>query len=286
MTLSKQIRENFDALSPGLQLAARFVLDRPSEVVTGSMRSVAASSGIAPSNLLRLAQQLGFAGWPALKAQLVGEMGLGNDRYAGRAQTLLRRSKDQRLVAELFDVHRANLLTTEQHSGASLQAVASVLSQAVTVHVAGFRACFPVAYSLAYVYRLFRDSVSLVDATGGGLEMQLRAVKKQDALVAISFAPYSREALQAAQAAKNAGGKLIAMTDSAASPLSLLADQTLLFSTQSPSFFPSITSALAITEALLELLVSQAGTGVVEKVNQAELQLFESGGYLQPPVLR
>ena len=93
-------------------------------------------------------------------------------------------------------------------------------------------------------------------------------------------------ALQVAQAARASGCKVLALTDSAASPLSLLADETLLFAIRSPSFFPSIAAALALTEALLELLASRAGKPVVKRIHEAEAQLFESGAYLQPPPLR
>jgi DNA-binding MurR/RpiR family transcriptional regulator len=287
MSLRETLRSRFDDFSPALQQAARFVLDRPTEVVTGSMRSVSAASGIAPSNLLRFAQTLGYDGWPALKADLVHEMGLGASHpYGERAQSLVRRGKDKRLAAELFAAQRANLEATERHSGELLQKSAALLAKAGHVHVAGFRACFPVAYSFVYLYRLFRDTVSLLDGMGGSLEMQARAIKAHDALLVVSFAPYSREALDCARAAQAAGAKVIALTDSAASPLSLVADETILFATHSPSFFPSVASALAVAEALIEALLSLAGEGVVKKLTQAEMQLFESGAYLQPPARR
>jgi DNA-binding MurR/RpiR family transcriptional regulator len=287
MSLRDTIRGRFDELSPALQQAARFVLDRPTEVVTGSMRSVSAASGIAPSNLLRFAQSLGYDGWPALKADVVHEMGLGASHpYGERAQSLVKRGKDKRLAAELFAAQRANLDATERQAGDLLPKAAGMLAKAGHVHVAGFRACFPVAYSFVYLYRLFRDSVSLLDGMGGSLEMQARAIRSQDALLVVSFAPYSREALDCARAARAAGAKVIALTDSAASPLSLIADETIVFATQSPSFFPSVTAALAVGEALIEALLSLAGEGVVKRLTKAEMQLFESGAYLQPPSRR
>ncbi len=120
----------------------------------------------------------------------------------------------------------------------------------------------------------------LIDGQGGSLEMQTRSMNAGDALLVVSFAPYSREVLQVVEAGKRAGCKVIAVTDSDASPLSLQADATLLFSTQSPSFFPSITSGMALTESLLELLVSRAGQPVIDRIESAEAHLFESGAYV------
>jgi DNA-binding MurR/RpiR family transcriptional regulator len=75
---------------------------------------------------------------------------------------------------------------------------------------------------------------------------------------------------------------VLAITDSVASPLSLLAAETLLFSILSPSFFPSVAAGIAVVEAVLELLASRAGKTVVKRIDQAEARLFESGAYLQP----
>lgn len=281
-----QIRQRFNELSPALQQVARYVLDHPNEVVTGSMRNVGTRSQSTPATLVRFAQHLGFDGWPRLKEAFAADMGLAAETYGGRAKQLVGRAKDQSLAGEMFEVQRRNLEATHRQSEHALQKACALIEKAPAVHAAGFRACFPIAFSFVYVYRIFRTSVHLVDGQGGSLEMQQRAFAKGDALVVASFAPYSREALQVAQAAKAAGCRIVAITDSAASPLSLLADETLLFTIHSPSFFPSVAAGVAVTEALVELLASRAGKAVVRRIDQAEAQLFESGAYLMPPPAR
>jgi Transcriptional regulators len=95
------------------------------------------------------------------------------------------------------------------------------LRRAPHVHVAGFRSCYAVAFGLVYGYRLFRPSVSLLNGEAGTLEMQLRTVERDSATIVISFAPYSVEAARVAEAALEKGSKLIAITDSAVSPIAL-----------------------------------------------------------------
>jgi DNA-binding MurR/RpiR family transcriptional regulator len=286
MAVRDDIRQRFNTLSPALQQVARHVLDHPNDVVTSSMRTVGGRAGSTPATLVRFAQQLGFAGWPQLKEAFADEMGLGSDAYVERARQLVGRASDHTLIDELFDVQRANLEATQRQNQSALPRACALLEKAPAVHAAGFRACFPVAFSFVYVYRLFRPTVHLVDGQGGSLEMQQRAFAKGDALVVASFVPYSREALQVTEAARAAGCRIVAITDSAASPLSLLADETILFAIRSPSFFPSVAAGIAVTESLLELLASRAGKAVVGRIDQAETQLFESGAYLMPPRLR
>ena len=289
MHASELILERFAGLSPTLQQAAKFALDHPNEVVIGSMRTLAQRAGAQPASFVRLAQALGLAGWPELKQAFAEELGLDSQGYGQRARKLAgrSRSRDTRgLLGEMFAVQRRNLDATELHCAASLRSAAKVLKRASAVHVAGFRASFAIASSLVYGYRLFRHSVHLVDGLGGGLEMQLRSVQPRDAVVVISFAPYSREALIVAQAARTAGAQLVALTDSSAAPIALGADAAIQFAVDSPSFFPSVAAGIAAVEALLEVLVADAGGDVAERIERSEQHLFESGAYLQPPVRR
>lgn len=275
-----------DALGPRMQAAARYVVDHPDEVVIASMRAVAQRASAQPATLVRLAQQLGLAGWPELKAMMAADLGLRPDRYGQRARDLTARGRDAGLVAELFGVLRRNLERTEGLCAGSVRGASRILRGARAVHVAGFRASFPIAYALFYGLRLFRDDVALVDGNSGALEMQMRPFRRHDAVIVTSFAPYSREALQVAQAAHAAGARLIVLTDSSASPLAREADATVLFAVDSPSFFPSVTAGLAAAESMLEILVAESGAAAAARIDRAEQQLFASGAYLRAPALR
>jgi DNA-binding MurR/RpiR family transcriptional regulator len=282
MSARDLVLQRFASLSPRLQAAARYIVDHPNEVVIQSMRTLAEVAGVQPATFVRLAQQLGYAGWPELKSAFADELGLHDPRYGQRAKGLAARGLAPGLESELFEVQRRNLDVTEGGCARSLRDAARLLKRAKAVHVAGFRASFPVAYALAYGYRLFRDSVNLLDGQSGGLEMQLRPLARNDCVVAISFAPYSREAMVVVEAARQAKASVVALTDSKASPLALAADVAVLFSAESPSFFPSIAAAVAVTEALLELLVADAGAGVSTRIEAAEQHLHASGAYLRP----
>lgn len=174
MGASEQILERFLSLSPKLQVAARFVVDHPNEVVIASMRTLAERAGAQPATLVRLAQQLGYAGWPELKSAFAEDMGLHTERYGQRAKKLAGRGREADLVGELFAVHRQNLASTQALYAGTLREAARMLKRAQAVHVAGFRGSFPVAFALFYGYRLFRDSIHLVNGQSGGLEAGLR----------------------------------------------------------------------------------------------------------------
>jgi DNA-binding MurR/RpiR family transcriptional regulator len=286
MSAREKLLEQFEVLTPRLQAAARFIVDYPNEVVINSMRSLAEKAGAQPATLVRLAQQLGYDGWSELKSAFAEDLGLHDDTYGQRAKTVTMRGRTHDLVSELFAVHRGNLDVTEKGSGSQLRETAKALKKAKCVHIAGLRASFPIAYTLFYGYRLFRNSVALIDGSGAGLELQLRPIERGDAVIVASFAPYSRESLVIANHARQVGAALIAITDSSASPLALQANQTLLFAVHSPSFFPSVAAGVALSEALLEQLVAESGSQVVDQIERVERQLFESGAYVQSSAKR
>ena len=277
--LGALVRERFADLSPEFQRAARFLADHPDEIAVSSMRSLAARAGIQPPTLVRFAQSLGFPGWPAMREIFVASFRTRSVPYASRARALVKRGGAADLVGEVSAAQKLDIDSTRMQSSASLPRVAGLLRKARTVHVAGFRASYAIAFGFAYLYRLFRPSVSLVGTEGGTLEMQLRAIAPGDAAVVVSFAPYSRESRLVAEAASRAKCKVIAITDSAVAPIALLADETLVFSVTSPSFFPSLVGGISVAESLLAVIVSQEGKGVVKRIEAAERQLFDSGAY-------
>ena len=102
----------------------------------------------------------------------------------------------------------------------------------------------------------------------------------EDLVTLIGFDPYSREAALVAEVTHAVGAKLVAVTDSQVSPLAHGADGVLLFSTNSPSFFPSLVAASSLLEGLAALLVARAGPSAVAGVRESEAQLFRLGAYL------
>src|SRR5215475_5497585 len=102
MTTKDLILERFASLSVKLQEAARFVVDHPHDVVIASMRTLAERAGAQPATFVRLAQQLGYAGWPALKSAFADDLGLVSGQYGQRAKGLAQRGNDASLVGEMF----------------------------------------------------------------------------------------------------------------------------------------------------------------------------------------
>ncbi|RPD94329.1 MurR/RpiR family transcriptional regulator [Candidatus Pantoea deserta] len=276
------VRE-FNSLSAELQRAAEFSLQNTNQLVVLSMRAFAVEAGVKPATLLRLAQRLGYQGWGELKDAFIDDIGLRNDTYVSKAEKLIAKGTQPQLYEEVFQAHQANLAFTQNENHQAMEQAVSLLDAADNVYICGFRASFPIAWSLFYVYRLFNRQVSLIDGLASNIEVFTRELTAQDCVLLTSFAPYSRESLNVLNAARQAGATIIAITDSPVSPLAQAADCTLLFSVDSPSFFPSVVSGMGLAECLLAMLVARHGRDAVNKIENAERYLIESGAYVGLP---
>lgn len=278
--LAASIRTRFAELSPQFQAGAAFLLDHPDEVAVLSMRKVAGRAQVQPASLVRLSQLLGFPGWNELRDLFVARVRTRPEPLTTRARSLVAGTKKDTFAHDLLAAQQHNLETTAANNERSVMQAARVLRKARHVYVAGFRSCYGVAFGFVYGYGLFRPSVSLLTGEAGTLEMQLRSISRDSATVVMSFAPYSVEAARAAEVALEKGSRLVAITDSAVSPIALNADSALIFSHESPSFFPSLVAATAIAESLVAHLLSLEGTEAVEQLEMAERSLHAKGAYV------
>lgn len=278
--LSARIRSQFSGMTPQFQVGARYLLDFPNEVPIASMRKVAAQAGVQPATLVRLAQSLGYPGWDDLKDVFVQSLRQAPKAYADQARKLMSGKKSGDALGRAVATQAGNIKRLEQANAQRLPIAVQLLSKARQVHVAGFRASFAPAFTFQYLYRLFRPSVTALRADAGTLEMELRAIARGDVVVIIGFAPYSQEAMRVAQAARQAGSRILAICDSVVAPIALDADCVLVFSTETHSFFPSSAAAVALVEVLIEQLLAKAGKQAIDGIAQAEDQLHRTGAYL------
>ena len=83
--LAGEIVRGFDAMPAQIRAAARYVLENPRDVALLSMREQARRAGVQPATMMRLARQLGFDGYEALRelhADTLREVPTG---FAGKA---------------------------------------------------------------------------------------------------------------------------------------------------------------------------------------------------------
>lgn len=285
--LADQISDVFEALGTQLQAAARFVLERPSDVALMTMRQQAKLAGVQPHTMTRLAQRLGLSGYDdlrALYAAAIRENALGFTERAGQHVASQKLKGDRALAAEMAEtIGRQIARFAEPEALDRLVAAADLLASAERIYCLGLRSCHAVAAQFAYVMSFLGDRAVMLDAAAGtGLD-RLRSAGPRDVLIAASVAPYMRATIEAAHYAAGTGAAIVAITDTLASPLAHIAKATILVPTESPSFYHTITPAFAVGEILAALVAGRGGDASLAAIERSEAQMKAFGLHVQTP---
>ena len=225
---TSRMLEVSDRLPKRLRQCVDFVAANLDRVAFSTVAEMADGAGVAPSAFMRFCKVLGFSGYSEMQKLFRESYTQNWPDYATRLKRL--RESDagspSALLAEFIDAARQsleNLASTIDPN--RLDAAIKALSEANMVHIVGLRRAFSVATYFAYAFEKIGVPTMLHDRVGK-LDSR-RAIRKGDVLIAISFAPYTAETVELAEAARRAGAEVVAITDSVASPLRL-ADPILL----------------------------------------------------------
>jgi DNA-binding MurR/RpiR family transcriptional regulator len=276
----RRLVDSFPTLTPELKKAARFMVEHPSEVGLNSMRNIAREAGVKPATITRLTKVLGFPEYESLREPFRQRLRTQSLEYATKLQVVQKRGKegDRSLFADLRAQEIANVeRSLAKENLPILEAAAQTIHESRNVYVLGLRGAHAPAFLFYYTYQMFQDNSHLLETTAGMFADQLRGIGPEDSLLVVSFPPYTQLTIDAVDFAAEAGAKIVAITDNVVSPTA--AAHTIIAHNQSPSFYHSFTGALAVTQALITMLVTKAGGDAVEIVKETEKQLSRISAY-------
>jgi DNA-binding MurR/RpiR family transcriptional regulator len=236
------------------QLAA-FALDHPEEMAFGTVAGIAEHAGVQPSTLVRFAKSIGYDGFSHLQQ-------IFRDRLRERFPDYRERLRVLR-KAEGHHVHSASLLEGFADAAAvsldrmrgsvrpeEFSRAIETLAKADTIYLLGARRVFPVSAYCAYAFGKLGVRAILIDHIAQLGPEQLATAMDKDAVLAISFTPYSPVTADLAAAAARRNIPVVAITDSAFSPLVTSADIWLEVAEADFGAFRSLSASFALAMAL------------------------------------
>ena len=153
------------------------------------------------------------------------------------------------LLAEFVEAGRASLeKLMATVDPASLERAVAILAAAPMIQLVGYRRSYPIASYLAYAFE--KMAVPCVLHSGVGQLATGHAVRPGDAVLAISFAPYSTETVAFVAAARAAGTPVVAITDSLSGELQRHEVTPLLVSEVDVGAFRALSATFALAIAL------------------------------------
>jgi DNA-binding MurR/RpiR family transcriptional regulator len=221
--LRNLIMERSQSLPKRLTQVAVYALDNPDEVAFGTAASVAEAADVQPSTLVRFAQSLGFQGFSDLQNVFRSRLRERVLTYEERLSQLRSDSKAHKAAMLFQGFAEAAEKSIEdlrnRVDGERLEQAIKMLAKADRIYLVGLRRSFPITSYMAYAFGKLGIKNQLIGATGGLAAEEVGFATAQDAVLAVSFTPYAAETLRLTQAAAARGVPVVAITDSAFSPL-------------------------------------------------------------------
>ena len=207
-----------------VQVAA-FALENPNEIAFGTVASVAAQARVQPSTLIRFAQTIGYAGFTDLQEVFRAQLKSRWPDYRERLAAIPPSEDRYNAASDLIEGFAASALASIERLRSSVvtadvERAAALLAGADILYLLGLRRAFPVTAYLAYALGKLGFRAVLVDQVAALGPEQLAGASRRDALIAVSFAPYTPATVELAAAAAGRKVPVISITDSALSPLS------------------------------------------------------------------
>lgn len=200
-----------------LRAVAVFVCQHPNEVALGTSTSVSEKAGVMPSTLVRFAQVFGYSGFSDMQELFKNHV---KDTHSSGMRHISGGSGSGSLVGGFIEAAQASLARAARELDVErFEQVASILAGAEILYLLGSKRAYPItAYLSTALARVGVRNV-LVDNVGSSAFDQLIGCTPRDVMLAVSFSPYNSITADVAAAGMQSGAKLVAITDSALSPV-------------------------------------------------------------------
>lgn len=212
------IQQRYPDMSPVEKRIADCILSEPSEAVSMSIGRLAAAAGVSEGSVVNFANALGFGGFSRMKINLAQNLQTFSVEEGVRDDDSARE-----IMRKLIRRVSASFESTCGAIGENIEAAAEALMSADRIVVVGFAYSQHVGSDLAF--RLMRVGLPVqfypdpLVAAIANTHLTERSV-----IVAVSGSGRTREVIACARTAREAGARLICLTNHAESPLARMSD--------------------------------------------------------------
>ncbi len=269
--LLKNIDDKYTRLSKGQKKLADYIrkdYDKAAFLTAAKMGKVV---GVSESTVVRFATTLGYSGYPEFQRDLQELIRTKLNSIQRMEVTYGRISQGEILESVLQSDIEKIKLTMEGIDHEAFEAAVDTILRARKVYVVGIRSCAPLASFLSFYLNLICEDVTAVNTNSSSeIFEQLIRIGEEDVIIGISFPRYSMRTLKALEFAGNRNAKVITLTDSVHSPMTLYSSCNLIARSDMASIVDSLVAPLSVVNALVVALCMRKQGEVVDTLETLE----------------
>jgi DNA-binding MurR/RpiR family transcriptional regulator len=271
---------NDEGLAPAERLVLETILAEPARVAFGTVAELAARSGTSGPTVMRVARKLGFDGYRSLQAAAQAELTGGLAPAAERIRATASGRDDPLTRAAVTEL--ANVEASLRGADAAVYAAAVRLlsDRKHRILVLAGDAERGIAATAADQLAQLRDGVEHLEGTPTRVAARVGLAGPGDVVLAVDVRRYDTWVLDTLAALRQVGAAVIAVTDSAVSPLAAGAAATFVVRAEGTGPFDSHVGTLALLHALVAGIADRLRGSAAERLDRIEAA-WGSAGTLQ-----
>ena len=265
------IQENMSSFSKGQKLIANYILQSYDKAAFMTASKLGKTVNVSESTVVRFAAELGFDGYPSMQKTLQ-EMIRNKLTAIQRVEVSKERIGNQDVMTMVMqsDIEKIRMTLDETDQTSFNQAVAAI-ANAKRIYILGVRSASVLANFISFYFRFMFDNVVSVDTSSiSEVFEQIVHISADDVFIGLSFPRFSKRTIKAMQYAKDQGAKVVAITDSKVSPLTKIADVSLLAKSDMASFVDSLVAPLSLVNALIVAISREKAVHLESSLNRLE----------------
>lgn len=250
--LLQKLDEKYKKFSKGQKKIADFIRNEYDKAAFMTASKMGEEVGVSESTVVRFAMALGYDGYPEFQKAL-GEVVRNRLNSIQRMEVTYGRIGEGEILTSVLqsDIDKIKM-TISSIDRTAFEMAVDTLIHAKRIYVVGIRSCAPLANFLGFYLNLICENVTVINANGSS-EMfeQLIRINDDDAIIGISFPRYSMRTLKALEFASSRKAKVITLTDSIHSPITLYSSCNLIARSDMASIVDSLVAPLSVVNALV-----------------------------------
>lgn len=270
-TVEDQLRAALPDLTRAERQLATHVLSHYPVAALGSITQLAKAAQVSTPTVVRLAQKLGYKGYPDFQTALRGEV------EAMLVSPLTKHEKaghlaEGHVLTRMAEAALANLQATlgQIDPGEFDGAVALLADPGRKIFALGGRITHAMADYLCSLLSVSRPGVTLLSDNSTTWPPALLDMVPGDVLVVFDIRRYENAVLNLAEMAKDQGVEIVLITDRWISPAAAHASHMLPCHVEAPSAWDSVVAPMVVVESLLAAV--QARIWSVTETRMARLE--------------